>query len=482
MAKDLLLAIEGQGGFQMKTNHQLLCVLPVVMVAYTLVSVPAVAQFKQEAKLVGTDAIGGLSAQGVSSALSRNGDTALVGGPGDDLRGAAWVFERSRGKWTQQTKLVATDAIGNADQGFSVSLSSSGNTAIVSGPFDGAAWIFQRSFNREWKQQAKLVPAGTPFEAGYSASISGDGNTALIGAPFANAEIGAGFVFVRRHGMWNQQAELVGTDVKGPFSSQGTAVALSGDGNIAVVGGFNDNNEANGGNGAGAAWVFERSHGVWSQQAKLVGTGFVGAPMQGYSVSISDDGDTVIVGGPLDNADAGAAWVFTRSYGVWSQQGPKLVGTDIIGPFPLQGFSVSLSGDGNTAIIGGFGDDNNMGAAWVFTRSDGVWTQKAKLFGTGAILTPGSIIGGAEQGTSVAISGDGNTVLSGGPTDNNGVGAAWIFKQQPVFAGSPEEINCYGQSVSALARQYGGLNNGAAALGFDSVSALQNGVAEFCGG
>jgi hypothetical protein len=122
-----------------------------------------------------------------------------------------------------------------------------------------------------------------------------------------------------------------------------------------------------------------------------------------------------------------------------------------------------------------------MGAAWVFTRSDGVWTQKAKLVGTGAILTPGSIIGGAEQGTSVAISGDGNTVLSGGPLDDT-AGAAWIFSEQPVFAGSPGRENCQTQSVSALARQYGGLNDGAAALGFDSVSALQNAVVEFCGG
>ena len=174
--------------------------------------------------------------------------------------------------------------------------------------------------------------------------------------------------------------------------------------------------------------------------------------------------------------------MFTRSNGVWSQQGSKLVGTDVIGPFALQGLSVSLSGDGNTAVVGGFADNNNMGAAWIFTRSDGVWTQKAKLVGKGAILTPGSIIGGAEQGTSVSISGDGSTVLSGGPLDNNGVGAAWIFRQRPVFAGSPGEVNCYGQSVSALVRQYSGLNNGAAPLGFDSVSALQNAVGEFCGG
>src|SRR5258708_38933734 len=120
-----------------------------------------------------------------------------------------------------------------------------------------------------------------------------------------------------------------------------------------------------------------------------------------------------------------------------------------------------------------------MGAAWVFTRSDGVWTQKAKVVGTGAIFTPGSIIGGAEQGTSVSSSGDGSTVLSGGPVDD-GVGAAWIFRQHPVFAGSPGEGNCSGQSVSALARQYDGLNAAAAALGYPGVRALQNAISEFC--
>jgi hypothetical protein len=195
--------------------------------------------------------------------------------------------------------------------------------------------------------------------------------------------------------------------------------------------------------------------------------------MQGYSVSISDDGNTVIVGGPEDGS-AGAAWVFVRSYGVWSQQGPKLVGTDVIRSFPLQGISVSLSSDGNTAVIGGFGDDNNMGAAWVFTRSDGVWTQKAKLVGTGAI-------GAAAQGTSIAISGDGNTALLGGPLDDT-AGAAWIFSEQPVFAGSPGRENCPAQSVSALARQNGGLNAAAAALGYASVRALQEVIEEYCEG
>jgi FG-GAP repeat len=247
-------------------------------------------------------------------------------------------------------------------------------------------------------------------------------------------------------------------------------LSLSGDGNTAIIGGFNDNDEV------GAAWVFTRSHGVWTQQAKLIGTEALGTAFQGYSVSISDDGNTVIVGGPEDNNDAGAAWVFTRSYGVWTQQGPKLVAKGAVGPFQLQGISVSLSSDGNTAIVGGFADNNNTGAAWVFTRSDGVWVQQGpELVGTGAI-------GDAEQGTSVAISGDGDTAAIGGPVDNRGAGAAWIFSQQPVFAGAPGRANCQGQSVSALTRQYGGLNSAAAALGFTSINTLQNAIVGFCDG
>ena len=124
---------------------------------------------------------------------------------------------------------------------------------------------------------------------------------------------------------------------------------------------------------------------VWTQQGnKLVGTGAVGVARQGHSVAISADGNNAIVGGPYDNSYIGAAWVYRRGGTVWSQQGNKLVGTAAMG-HPEQGFSVALSADGNTAVVGGFGDDAN-GAAWVFIRSGGVWTQQgSKLVGTGAV-------------------------------------------------------------------------------------------------
>src|SRR5260370_6519990 len=101
--------------------------------------------------------------------------------------------------------------------------------------------------------------------------------------------------------------------------------------------------------------------------------------------------------------------------GQFTQQGAKLVGTGAVGA-AVQGYSVSLSGDGNTAIVGGFADDS-AGAAWVHTRSGGVWSQQgAKLVGTGAVGT-------ADQGYSVSVSDDGNTAIVGGPSDNTFVGA-----------------------------------------------------------
>ena len=173
---------------------------------------------------------------------------------------------------------------------------------------------------------------------------------------------------------YQQGPKLVGAGAI-DLSEQGGSVALSGDGSTAIFGGPDDNG------GTGAAWVYTRSNGVWTQQAKLVGTGAIGNASQGASVSLSGDGNTAIIGGPNDNGFNGAAWVFTRSGGVWSQQGPKLVGSGALPEAGQQGRSVSLSGDGNTAIIGGpFGSlsGNSIGAAWVFTRPSGVWSQQQK--------------------------------------------------------------------------------------------------------
>src|SRR3954468_17579047 len=111
------------------------------------------------------------------------------------------------------------------------------------------------------------------------------------------------------------------------------------------------------------------------QGAKLTGGGEVGAGQFGYSAALSADGDTALIGGLSDNGDVGAAWAFTRSGGAWTQQGPKLTANDETGTSEF-GWSVALSTDGDTALIGGLADNGFVGAAWAFTRSGGAWTQQ----------------------------------------------------------------------------------------------------------
>ena len=248
-----------------------------------------------------------------------------------------------------------------------------------------------------------------------------------------------------------QGNNLVGTGAVGN-SSQGYSVAISADGNTAIVGGDQDNGSV------GAAWIYTRNGGIWTQQGnKLVGSGAIGTYVsQGTAVAISADGNTVIIGGPYDNNSIGAAWVFTRSSGIWTQQGNKLVGTGAVNnPFAArQGSSVALSADGNTALVGGYYDNGGAGAIWVYYRSSGTWSQQGnKLIGTGAIFS-------ASLGCSASISADGNTAIIGGNNDSTGVGAAWIFTRigttwsqqgSKLMGGGKIGIANFGGSVSISA-------------------------------
>jgi hypothetical protein len=230
----------------------------------------------------------------------------------------------------------------------------------------------------------------------------------------------------------------------------------------------------------GAAWVFTRSGSAWSQQgSKLIGdctigcggpngTGeadSIGDDGFGESAALSGDGNTALLGAEADSNFAGAAWVFTRAAGAWSQQGAKLIGdctircggpngtgeingTDDGGSF---GSSVALSGNGSTALIGAPQDTNcncdlnfGRGAAWLFTRSAGIWNQQgAKLIGdcTGSCSGPngtGELDGRGQFGAAVALSGTASAAVIGAPNDNcrgrcdgslanPGQGAAWNF-------------------------------------------------------
>ncbi len=378
---------------------------------------------QQGPKLTAGDEVGA-GQFGQSVALSADGDTALIGGFGDNGNvGAAWVFTRSAGVWTQQgAKLTGSDETGTGFFGVGVALSADGDTALIGGSEDsggvGAAWVFSRTAGVWTQQGAKLNGSGetgTFVLFGASIAVSADGNTALVGGPFDNGQVGAAWVFTRSNGIWTQQgAKLTGGGETGA-GRFGNKVALSADGNTALIGGETDTS------GVGASWVFTRTAGVWAQQgSKLTAGDEVGAGQFGQGVALSADGNTAVIGGNDDNGSVGAAWAFTRTAGVWAQQGTKVTGTGEVGPGKF-GQSVALSADGDTALIGGYVDNGNAGAAWAFTRSGGEWTQQ------GSKLTDGAEIGAGGLGWSVALSSDGSTALVGARTDDGSVGAAWVF-------------------------------------------------------
>lgn len=277
--------------------------------------------------------------------------------------------------------------------------------------------------------------SGNDSNEGTSSAMSADGRTLAVGMASdstAGQFNGAAAVYFLTNNVWTQQGYNPSTGgpqniitpagVIGTQISFGSSVALSADGNTLAVGGPDDNSQI------GAVWIFTRSSSIWTQQgSKLIGTGGDKA-RQGNSLALSADGNTLVVGGPNDRIGVnpnftlvGATWVFTRSGSTWTQQGSKLVGTGWVGNEVRQGISVSLSSDGNTLAIGAFFDNGQVGATWIFTRSGSTWTQQgSKLVGTGAT-------GSSWQGYDTELSSDGNVLLIGGPFDNSFAGAIWMF-------------------------------------------------------
>ncbi len=205
-------------------------------------------------------------------------------------------------------------------------------------------------------------------------------------------------------------------------------MALSADGNTALVGGPNDEGKAKL-TMSGAAWVFTRSAASWSQQGpKLTGTDESGPGELGWSVALSADGNTALAGAPAD--EDGAAFAFARTASTWIQQGSKLAPSDATSGAGF-GSGVALSADGTLALIGGPVDKDSVvptGAAWEFARTGSTWAQQlTKILGSGE--APES-----EFGAAVALSADGDTALLGGPIDASNTGAAWIFVHPPLEA------------------------------------------------
>jgi len=338
----------------------------------------------QQAKLTASDAALD-TAFGWSVAI--DGETIVVGTPVDDQvginAGAAYVFVRNGTSWTQQAKLTANDALPQASFGITVSIS--GETILVGagtdnafGSFSGGAYVYVRS-GTTWSLQTRLIGLDQQALSRFGESVSLDGDTALVGARTHNSWFGAAYVFVRSGTTWTQQQKLLASD-GAAGDDFGVAVSLSGD--TALVGAGTDDDA---GDASGAAYVYVRNGGAWTEQTKLISSDAAAGDGLGQGVVIS--GDTAIVGSASDDdagVFSGSAYVFTRSGTSWSEQ-VKLVASDAAA-VDFFGWSLSLSG--GTAVVGArFGDGIggvDTGSVYVFELGD-----PAGFFDLGASGAPG---------------------------------------------------------------------------------------------
>ena len=378
--------------------------------------------WNQQQKIQGTDT-SGLDQFGISVDISDDGATAIVGAYTEDVRGAAYIFTRSGGTWTQQDKITASDKDTHDEFGWSVAISGNGNTAIVGARYEsvsqwskkqGAAYIFTRS-GSTWTEQQKITASDRQAYDlfGTSVAISGDGDTAIVGADGEDtgaSDAGAAYIFTRSGTTWTQQQKIQASD-KQAYDNFGTSVAIDDDGDTVIVGA----EHAWFGNSgyAGAAYIFTRSGTSWTEQQIITASNPAALDYFGHSVAISDDGNTAIVGGGGGGSDG---YIFTRSGTTWSEQ-QKIQKSCT---------SVAISGNGNTAILGAQFDDpggtTDAGAAYIFARSGTTWSQQNEIDASDKQSND-------EFGKSVSISGD-YAIVGAWFEDTGGskAGAAYIYK------------------------------------------------------
>jgi hypothetical protein len=336
-----------------------------------------------------------------------------------------------------------------------------------------------------------------PLAAGNTMAMSRDGNTIAVSAPREDSaatgingnqkddsayDAGAVYVFVRTGNRWSQQAYIKASNTGG--SDQfGFAIALSGDGNTLAVGATREDSSARGINGSqadnsaessGAVYVFTRTGGRWSQQAYVKASNADAGDQFGWALALSDDGNTMAVGATsetsaakgvngnqADNSadEAGAAYVFTRSGTTWSQQA-YLKASNARGGDRF-GFCAALSSDGNTLALCGYDEDggatgvngeqittmNGSGCAYLFERRGTTWSQVAYVKASNTER-------GDAFGSSIAISGDGNT-LAVGAVDEDGITGGIDSDQSHVQIGewSAGAVYVYGKTNGVWAQQ-----------------------------
>ena len=368
-------------------------------------------------------------------AVAVEGNTAVIGtfaGAGNSAAsGSVYVFNRNEaGTWSETQKLFAADGADGDRFGRSVDLQ--GDTIVVGAFFDvinntrtGSTYVFTRGENGIWGQQQKLTANDGQADDRFGHAVAVDGNTVVVSARSGDgnsANSGTVYVFVRTGDNWSQEQELVADD--GLAGDQfGNSIAINGD--IVIVGAPQTTDN---GPDSGSAYVFERTDGpVWTQKKKLTAGDNTGGDRFGHFLAMDEDITIIaaLFGDGLD-ADTGSVYLFSQSAdGNWTET-QELFASDGLAQDEF-GHSIAL--DGDTILVGAFlanGVSDDAGAAYVFTRKMGVWTQAS-------ILNAADGIAGDRFGWSVSVSGD-TAFVSAKQTADNGSrsGSAYVFS--PVGA------------------------------------------------
>ena len=398
-----------------------------------------------------------LSSDGLTLAVGApresSGATGIDGDQSDDsvvAAGAVYVFVRAGASWIQQA-YVKPSITGTTYQfGTALALSMNGDTLVVGAPGEsaGAVYAFARA-GATWNQQARIVAASgdTGDLFGSSVALSGDGNTLAVGAMDESsaatgiggdeadnsaASAGAAYVFARTGTSWNQQAyvKATNTDADDKF---GQAIALTADGNTLAVGAPNEASGSTSDQGdntateAGAVYVYVRAGTTWSVQAYVKGMPVVDGDFFGYAVAL--DGDTLAAGAPGEDSvvvNSGGMFVATRSGAVWTQHAVMKASNPASGgqfgsALALAGQVVVCDPAESSAATGLDGDQSpsasamNSGACYAFVGAAQTTYIKASntgaddMFGIAVALTSGNVLAiGASQESSGATGIDGD--------------------------------------------------------------------------
>ena len=383
--------------------------------------------WNETAKLTASDGVA-YAHFGYSVSLSDN--TAIVGAyDDDDYNGSAYVLEKdiSTGNWNETAKLTASEGATT----FGKFVSISGNIAIVSGNdqdanvIAGSAYVFEKdSVAGSWNETAILKPSDAADYDYFGESVSISGYTAIVGAYYDDDNgdrSGSAYVFekVGVPGDWKETAKLTASDAA-ERDYFGYSVSISG--NIAIVGAYGDDDNAD---RAGSAYVFERdeSTGDWNETAKLIASDGTDLDYFGFRVCVS--GNIAMVSAPYDDdhgSTSGSVYVFEKddSTGSWNEV-TKLTASDAA-VADLFGWSVSISE--NIAIVGAYLNDDHgtsSGSAYVFGKDHltGYWNETAKL-------TASDGAEGDYFGFTVAVSG--NTAIIGADSDDDkGISSGSVY-------------------------------------------------------